>query len=212
MAEWVIKGLIGQDNKPDPGTSSRRYYNTHEDPPLKPKRDPTMFVDGQRDVPSRRYMEDGSTTKPKRDPEGQQDLKVYIDEDEKDPSSTSDPSMSAPSILTQDNQDEYLFISETVSVEEMHNDDHYYNPSSNKKSFGAPDMEKEETELDNFGFRKSAGSNNYDEDIRYNARIASYSSSSSDDSEDERTNHRYSMTSGKSRKSGRSKRSNRRRS
>lgn len=73
-------------------------------------------------------------------------------------------------------------------------------------------MEKEETELDNFGFRKSAGSNNYDEDIRYNARIASYSSSSSDDSEDERTNHRYSMTSGKSRKSGRSKRSNRRRS
>ena len=70
----------GQDQKPDPDSGkhhssslkSNRKYN--EDPPLKPKKDPTMWVDGQRDPSayfdtksSNRYMED-PPLKPKRDP------------------------------------------------------------------------------------------------------------------------------------------------
>lgn len=63
--------IPGQEDKPDPeanltlmitngesDSSSRRYYE--EDPPVKPKRDPTMYINGE-------YMED-PPVKPKRDP------------------------------------------------------------------------------------------------------------------------------------------------
>eukprot|EP00579_Thalassiosira_antarctica_P009147 CAMPEP_0201901826 /NCGR_PEP_ID=MMETSP0902-20130614/54634_1 /ASSEMBLY_ACC=CAM_ASM_000551 /TAXON_ID=420261 /ORGANISM="Thalassiosira antarctica, Strain CCMP982" /LENGTH=679 /DNA_ID=CAMNT_0048435801 /DNA_START=52 /DNA_END=2092 /DNA_ORIENTATION=- len=79
--------IPGQEDKPDPdsadsdvlmlqdGESSRRYYL--EDPPLRPKRDPTMYVAGN-------YASEDPPLKPKRDPtmyvEGQQDPSVYTDE------------------------------------------------------------------------------------------------------------------------------------
>mmetsp|Transcript_3683 Transcript_3683/g.6665 ORF Transcript_3683/g.6665 Transcript_3683/m.6665 type:complete len:640 (-) Transcript_3683:38-1957(-) len=79
--------IPGQEDKPDPdsadsdvlmlqdGESSRRYYL--EDPPLRPKRDPTMYVAGN-------YASEDPPLKPKRDPtmyvEGQQDPSVYVDE------------------------------------------------------------------------------------------------------------------------------------
>jgi len=61
--------IPGQEGKPDPDTddvlmitngdaSSRRYY---EDPPLRPKRDPTMYVEGD-------YASEDPPLKPKRDP------------------------------------------------------------------------------------------------------------------------------------------------
>mmetsp|Transcript_3682 Transcript_3682/g.6662 ORF Transcript_3682/g.6662 Transcript_3682/m.6662 type:complete len:659 (-) Transcript_3682:38-2014(-) len=76
--------IPGQEDRPDPdsdtlmlqdGESSRRYYA--EDPPLRPKRDPTMYVDGN-------YTLEDPPLKAKRDPtmyvEGQQDPSVYVDE------------------------------------------------------------------------------------------------------------------------------------
>ena len=78
--------IPGQEDKPDPdssdsdvlmitdGESRRRYYA--EDPPLRPKRDPTMYVAGN-------YASEDPPLKPKRDPtmyvEGQQDPSVYDD-------------------------------------------------------------------------------------------------------------------------------------
>jgi len=76
--------IPGQEDRPDPdsdtlmlqdGESSRRYYA--EDSPLRPKRDPTMYVAGN-------YAYKDPPLKPKRDPtmyvEGQQDPSVYTDE------------------------------------------------------------------------------------------------------------------------------------
>ncbi|KAL7542893.1 hypothetical protein ACHAXR_012194 [Thalassiosira sp. AJA248-18] len=78
----------GQADRPDPdssvlriedGTSSRRYYT--EDPPLKPKRDPTMYVGGQ-------YSAGDPPLKPQRDPtmyvEGQLDPTTFV-EGQRDP-------------------------------------------------------------------------------------------------------------------------------
>ena len=80
----------GQEDRPDPSggvlmltdgdeANGRRYYV--EDPPLKAKRDPTQYLDGQGyEDASGRYMED-PPLKPKRDPtmfvEGQSDPTVY---------------------------------------------------------------------------------------------------------------------------------------
>eukprot|EP00571_Detonula_confervacea_P016302 CAMPEP_0172300564 /NCGR_PEP_ID=MMETSP1058-20130122/2629_1 /TAXON_ID=83371 /ORGANISM="Detonula confervacea, Strain CCMP 353" /LENGTH=628 /DNA_ID=CAMNT_0013010383 /DNA_START=61 /DNA_END=1947 /DNA_ORIENTATION=+ len=74
--------MPGQEDRPDPASSvrsigsrsSRRYL---EDPPLKPKRDPTMYVEGH-------YGAEDPPLKPKRDPtmyvEGQLDPSIYGEE------------------------------------------------------------------------------------------------------------------------------------
>merc|ERR1712127_253051 len=82
--------IPGQEDRPDPvssaenGESSGRYYQ--EDPPLKPKRDPTMYVDGQQDASmygEEEYYSEDPPLKPKRDPtmymNGQQDASMYVD-------------------------------------------------------------------------------------------------------------------------------------
>mmetsp|Transcript_1311 Transcript_1311/g.2340 ORF Transcript_1311/g.2340 Transcript_1311/m.2340 type:complete len:656 (+) Transcript_1311:131-2098(+) len=90
----------GQEGKPDPdssilmitdGESSRRYYA--EEAPTKPKRDPTMYIQGK-------YSLEDPPLKPKRDPtvyfEGQRDPTSYV-EGQRDPTpyvkGQRDPSM-----------------------------------------------------------------------------------------------------------------------
>jgi len=85
--------IPGQEGRPDPSSSvysgsnrrdpsssvysgaSRRYYS--EDPPLKPKRDPTMYQEGQ-------HSSEEPPSKPKRDPtmyvDGQQDDSIYTED------------------------------------------------------------------------------------------------------------------------------------
>ena len=67
--------IPGQEDKPDPdssdvlmitdGAASTRQY--FEDPPVKAKRDPTMYVDGDGDYSASGYKE-ASNRKPRRDP------------------------------------------------------------------------------------------------------------------------------------------------
>lgn len=96
--------IPGQEDRPDPNssaqsfssrTSSRRYYS--ESPSLKSKRDPTMYVDGQRDPtmyvegkrdPSQylegKYDAEDPPLKPKRDPtmyiDGHQNPSIYVED------------------------------------------------------------------------------------------------------------------------------------
>jgi len=87
--------IPGQDDRPDPETAGNRSVaSSSNGPPLKAKRDPTMYVEGQRDPSvygggqSLSYLED-PPLKPKRDPtmyvEGQRDPSVYFEDVQREP-------------------------------------------------------------------------------------------------------------------------------
>jgi len=157
----------GQEDKPDPDSTSilmieggddasgRRYYA--EDPPLRPKRDPTMYGDqGMRDptmYTDGHYSSEDPPLKPKRDPtmyvEGQEDPSVYH-EGQEDPSmyreGQSDPSMYRegqrdPTMYHQGQQDASTYGDSTFSV----NREGY-----NVDPYGMNGIE-EDTSYDNFG-------------------------------------------------------------
>jgi len=102
----------GQEDAPDPdsdvlmitdgGSTSRRYYT--EDPPLKPKRDPSTYVKGKYSRDPSMFSAEDPSNKVKRDPtmyvKGRRDPTMYV-EGQHDPSmyveGRRDPSMYAES-------------------------------------------------------------------------------------------------------------------
>ena len=111
--------LMITDGSARSGSANRRYYE--EDAPMKPKREPTMYVDGQRSRDyDGRYAEEDPSSKPKRDPSMYVDG-VSIETDENDSALYDIPHQGVPvnryddpyGAVDQEDYDQYGFKSDT---------------------------------------------------------------------------------------------------
>ena len=132
--------IPGQEDKPDPdsesgwfsdGDGSRRY---HEDPPLKPKREPTMYIDGNRE--SDMYSFDGKRFDEDPPLMSMRDPTMYVDgHREVDLDSFDDSTV-------EEVDNEYRGVAKRY--EKATRDPTFYESSGNDSTFHVDDAERDE--------------------------------------------------------------------